>query len=150
MPQHITVCHRHQLFIGSPVRALDDQRDLRYKPDVLAAAKIHARLARRYSDVEINAATRDARHFLGYWANAENRTTTTVLNDRVDAHVRNYPELVAIVATLLVWSKRPAEHTSVGPTGLLRCINGQTGRTHTDATPIEQWLHRQRLARGLI
>lgn len=128
------------------MRALDDQRDLRYKPDVLAAAKLHARLARRHSDVEINAAMRDARHFLSYWANAENRSTTAVLNGRVDAHLGTYPEVVAITATLLIYNKQPADRGTVRPTELLRYINGQTDRTHIDATPIEQWLHHQRLA----
>jgi hypothetical protein len=146
MPQHITVCHRHQLWIGSPVRTLDDQRDLRNNLHILTAARLHGRLARHHSDVEINAAMRDARHFLSYWANAENRSTTAVLNDRVDAHLGTYPEAVAITATLLIYNKQPAERGTVGPTELLRYINGQTDRTHIDATPIEQWLHHQRLA----
>jgi hypothetical protein len=146
MPLHITVCHRHQLWIGAPVRALYDQRDLRYKPDVLAAAKLHARLARRHSDVEINAATRDARHFLGYWANAENRSVTAVLNDSVGAHLAAYPEIVAITATLLIDGKQLAERRRVGPSEFLRFINARTKRTHIDATPIEQWLHFRRLA----
>jgi hypothetical protein len=87
---------------------------------------------------------RDAHHFLSYWANAEKRGTTAVLNNRVDAHLAAYPELIAITATLLVHSERAAERGRVAPTELLRRINGQTERTHTDATPIEQWLHHQR------
>lgn len=146
MPLHITVCHRHQLWIGSPVRALDDQRDLRYNPDVLVAAKLHARLARRHTDAEINAATRDARHFLGYWANAENRSATAILNDNVGAYLAAYPEIVAITATLLIDGTQLAERRRVGPSELLRSINARTDRTHIDATPIDQWLHHQRFA----
>jgi hypothetical protein len=72
------------------------------------------------------------------------RATTAVLNDRVDAHLAAYPELVAITATLLAHSEQPDELKKAGPGGLLRCINGQTRRTRTDATPIEQWLDQQR------
>jgi hypothetical protein len=145
------VCHnilRSANVIGfgseTPVRTLEDQRDLRNKPEVLAAAKLHTRLARRHSDVEIKTAVGDARHFLSYWANAEKRATTAVLNDRVDAHLAAYPELVAITATLLVHSQQPDERSKAGPTSLLRCINDQTHRTHIDATPIEQWLDQLR------
>lgn len=136
VPQHITVCNRHQLWIGAPVRALDDQRELRDKPEVLGAAKMHARLARRHSDADIQTAVRDARHCLRYWKNAEYCSSAIVLIDRVDRHLAEYPELIAIAATLLINTQRHAPGRTTGPTELLHCINKKTGRTHTDATPI--------------
>ncbi|MDV6979874.1 hypothetical protein [Mycobacterium intracellulare] len=146
VPQHITVCHRHRLWIGIPVRSLGDQRDLQNKPEVLAAAKRHAWLARRHSDVEVESAVRDARHFHRYWANAEKRAAITAFIDGVDVQLAVYPELVAIAATLLSQSTQPAECRRAESIELLRRINAQTDQTHTDTTPIEQWLHRQRLA----
>jgi hypothetical protein len=146
VPQHITVCHRHRLWIGIPVRSLGDQRDLQNKPEVLAAAKRHAWLARRHSDVEVESAVRDARHFHRYWANAEKRAAITAFIDGVDVQLAVYPELVAIAATLLSQSTQPAECRRAGSIELLRRINAQTDQTHTDTTPIEQWLHHQRLA----
>ncbi|OSC22368.1 hypothetical protein B8W69_26445 [Mycobacterium vulneris] len=146
VPQHITVCHRHRLWTGSPVRSIEDQRDLRNKPEVLTAAKRHAWLARRHSDVEIESAVRDARHFCRYWSNSEKHAATTVSNDEVEAHLAAYPEIVAIAATLLTQSARPDGRGRSAPADLVRRINAQTDRTHTDITPIEQWLHNQRLA----
>jgi hypothetical protein len=143
VPQYITVCQRHRLWIGAPVRSLEDQRDLRNQPDVVAAAKRHAWLARRHSDVEIESAVRGARHCCRYWSNSEKHAATTVFNDRVEIHLAAYPELVAIAAILLTHSARPAERRKSGPADLLRRINAQTDRTHTDITPIEQWLHHQ-------
>lgn len=146
VPQHITVCHRHRLWIGNPVRSLEDQRDLRNKPDVLTAAKRHAWLARRHSDVEIESAVRNARHCGRYWSNSEKIAATTISDDEVEAHLAAYPELVAIAATLLTHTAQPAERRKSGPIELLRRINALTDQTHTDITPIEQWLHHQRLA----
>lgn len=146
VPQHITICHRHRLWIGNPVRTREDQKDLRNKPDVVTAAKRHAWLARRHSNVEVESAVRDARHCYRYWANTEKHATTTAFNDGIEVHVAAYPELVAIAATLLTHSAQPAERSRCGPIELLRRINAQTDQTHTDITPIEQWLHHHRLA----
>lgn len=146
VPRHITVCHRHRLWIGGPVRSLEDQRDLRNKPDVLTAAKRHAWLARRYSDAEIESAIGGARHCRRYWSNCEKLAATEVLSNDVEAHLAAYPELVAIAATLLTHNAQQAERRKAEPIELLRRINALTDQTHTDITPIEQWLYHQGLA----
>jgi hypothetical protein len=64
LPPHITVCQRHQLWIGPPAHNLSDQKTLRDKPRILAAAPIHVQLAHRYGDADILSAFRDARRFL--------------------------------------------------------------------------------------
>lgn len=73
---HITACQRHQLWIGPLAHSLDDQKSLRHKPRVLAAARVHTRLVHRYGDTDILFTVRQARHFLSYWANAEQSAIT--------------------------------------------------------------------------
>ncbi|MBN7445074.1 hypothetical protein DDK07_20000 [Mycobacteroides abscessus] len=97
---HITACQRHQLWIGPLAHSLGDQISLHHHLGVLAAARVHARLVHRYGDPEIRFTLRQARHFLSYWANAEQSVTNPFEQTSLSAPIAVYPELVAIGATL--------------------------------------------------
>jgi hypothetical protein len=149
LPAHITVCQRHQRWIGPPTRVLDDQIDLHDRPAVLSAGRTHQRLACHYSEVDLRDALGDARHMLIFWAHAERCAAAGILQSGLQAHVDAYPDVIAIAATLLTirplveQPNTPA--ASASPINLLASINERTGARHTDATPIEQWMQNGRL-----
>jgi len=151
LPPHITVCQRHQLWIGPPARSLDDQRNLRYRPPVLAAARTHVRLVRQHGQTDIHHAMHAARHFLIYWANSERSLDAPILDKSLDGYVAAYPDLLAITETLVSHREQVENRgTRSGidwPTTLLRKINEHSGHRHADITPIEQWVDRQLVTR---
>jgi hypothetical protein len=49
-PTYHTVCHRHRRWIGPGAHTDDDQRDLRRRPTVMAAARKHAHLHRDHGE----------------------------------------------------------------------------------------------------
>jgi hypothetical protein len=149
LPAHVSVCHPHRRWIGSPTRVLDDQVDLRDRPTVLSAGRTHRRLARQYSEVDLHDALGDARHILVFWAHAERHVAAGILQNGLEAHVVAYPDVIAVAATLLTARPRveqPRTPTEPAwPTLLLDRINERTGAHHADATPVEQWAQYRRL-----
>lgn len=149
LPTHLTVCRRHQRWIGPPAHVLDDQVDLHDRPSVLSAGRMHQRLARQHSGDDLRDAWGDARHILVFWAHAERLVAAAILQSGLLAHVAAYPGVVAIAATLLTARPRveqPSTPTEPAwPTLLLDRINERTGAHHTDTTPIEQWAQNRRL-----
>ena len=149
LPAHVSVCHRHRRWIGSPTRVLDDQVDLRDRPTVLSAGRTHRRLARQSSEVDLHDALGDARHILVFWAHAERHVAAGILQNGLEAHVVAYPDVIAVAATLLTARPRveqPRTPTEPAwPTLLLDRINERTGAHHADATPVEQWAQYRRL-----
>ena len=83
---HVTACQRHQLWIGPPASTLDDQKCLHDNAFVLAAARLHERLGRRFGDPVIRSRIREARQFLTYCAKCEHRAanngSTTIASAR--------------------------------------------------------------------
>lgn len=146
---HITICHRHQRWIGPPAHVLNDQVDLHNWPRVLSAARTHQRLARQCSEIDLRDALSDARHFLVFWAHSEDNSAAGILQTGVEAHVAVYPDVIAIAATLLTARplvEQPSTPTEPAwPTLLLDRINERTGAHHADATPVEQWAQYRRL-----
>jgi hypothetical protein len=57
---HVTVCRRHQLWIGPGVRTLADQYDLRPFPEYLRAHRRHQRLRQRHYPHQLTSAHRHA------------------------------------------------------------------------------------------
>jgi hypothetical protein len=152
LPAHVTVCHRHQRWIGPPAHVVDDQVDLQDRPLVIRGARTHHRVAHRHTEEDLRAAFGDARHMLIYWAHAEHREAAAILQNGLHAHVSAYPELIAIAATLLTIrpqvEKPGSSKSSASPALLVTRINERTGSRHTDGTPVEQWLrNRRRLVR---
>lgn len=144
LPAHVTVCHRHQRWIGPPAHAVDDHVDLQDGPSVLRAARTHHRLAHRHADADLHAAFGAARHMLAYWAHAEHRTAAAILQDGILAHVSTYPEVVAIAAALLTVGAKPGhpgQTRSDMVALLINRINERTATQHIDSTPVEQWVH---------
>ncbi|SKV34180.1 Uncharacterised protein [Mycobacteroides abscessus subsp. massiliense] len=150
---HITVCQRHQLWIGPLAHSLNDQRSLRHQPRVLAAARVHTRLVHRNGDPDILFILRQARHFLSYWANAEQSATNPFEETTLSANIAVYPDLIAIGVTLATYRQQIREQITnrrlAWPLVLLEKINEHTEHTHTDITPIEQWVHNQRLTAAM-
>ncbi|SKU04683.1 Uncharacterised protein [Mycobacteroides abscessus subsp. abscessus] len=64
-----------------------------------------------------------------------------------------YPDLIEIAATLAIHRQQIAQHPIrrriAWPQLLLQKINERTGHAHTDITPIEQWVHNQRLTAAI-
>ncbi|SKP81384.1 Uncharacterised protein [Mycobacteroides abscessus subsp. abscessus] len=150
---HITACQRHQLWIGPLVHTLDDQKCLRHQPRVLAAARIHTQLVRRRGAAEVQSTVRQVRHFLSYWANAEQLAINPFEDNSLSASIAVYPDLIEIAATLAIHRQQIAQHPIrrriAWPQLLLQKINERTGHAHTDITPIEQWVHNQRLTAAI-
>lgn len=149
---HITACQRHQLWIGPLAYALDDQKSLRCEPRVLAAARVHTRLVHRYGEPDILFTLRQARHFLSYWANAEQSATNAFEEISLSANIAVYPDLIGITATLANYRQQITQQAAMGKStwsqAILQKINENAGHAHTDITPIEQWVHNQRLTVG--
>ncbi|WP_157897189.1 hypothetical protein [Mycobacteroides salmoniphilum] len=105
----------------------------------------HLWLARRYGDTDILFTLRQAGHFLSYWANAEQSATNPFEGTSLSANIAVYPDLIEIAATLATHRQQIASRRIAWPLALLQEINEHTGQNHTDITPIEQWVHNQRL-----
>jgi hypothetical protein len=106
-------------------------------------------LAHQYSEIELRDSLSDARHILVFWAHAERQIAAGVLHGGLRAHVAAYPDLIVIAATLLN-ARSQIEHPStqpepVWPKLLCNRINERTGASHSDLTPVEQWVQHQRL-----
>ncbi|MEZ0367405.1 hypothetical protein C1Y40_00625 [Mycobacterium talmoniae] len=146
---HVTVCQRHRRWIGAPARTLDDQKDLRNQHHVLAAARRHGALVRRYGTQRSITTLREARHILIYWANAEKSATAPILGTTLAAHIAAYPDLVGVASVLAAYSdhvEQPVTATGIGwPSYLLEQINQRTGRVHRDPGPLQDWVNHQRL-----
>jgi hypothetical protein len=146
---HVTVCQRHHLWIGPPARDLDDQIDIRNNTRVFEAARRHRELVRTYGTYRCTMAMRDARHILIYWANAEQSAAAPILDNTLSAQIDAYPDLLGVAAVLAAHSDPLQQHLIkdgiAWPARLVTEINQLTGHTHTDISPIEQWVHNQRL-----
>lgn len=142
LPAQVTVCHRHRRWIGPPARALDDQLDLRDRPEVLRAARTHQRLTRQYPESDLRSALSDARHMLVYWAHAERREAAPILQTGLHAVVSAYPEVIAVAATLLQFERSGRSTRSGAVTLLIDRINERNGTQHVDSTPVEQWIEK--------
>lgn len=144
LPTQITVCQRHQRWIGLPAHHLDDQVDLHDRPQVLSAGRRHEQLARQHPQADLCAAVSPARHILVFWTNAEQQLGAEVLQSGVHAYVAAYPAVVVIAATVpsvLPLLQQPSTPRGlVVPTRLLDHINERTGARHRDTTPLEQWV----------
>ncbi|WP_231100735.1 hypothetical protein [Mycobacterium avium] len=149
LPMHVTVCHRHQRWIGAPARTPDDQKDLRNQPHVLAAARSHGALVRQYGTQRSITTLRESRHILTYWANAEKFATAPILGTTLASHIAAYPDLVGVASVLAAHGgdvEQPVTATDIGwPSYLLELINQRTGRIHRDPGPLQDWVNHQRL-----
>ncbi len=98
-PDYATVCRRHRRWIGRGTYTLDDQRDLRCAPAVLAAAVRHARLHHRHNDAA-RFAVRDSARIHRWWSRTVSPFTPPPTDADVDAHIAAYPDLIALAAIL--------------------------------------------------
>lgn len=85
-----------------------------------------------------------------YWAHAEQRTASAVLQGGLLARMSAYPEVIAVAATLLTVDRhvKTLDAPAVPRLAMLLIgrINSRSATGHVDVTPVEQWLH----CRGLI
>lgn len=85
---HISVCHRHQLWIGPGTRTPADQHDLSPFPEFRRAQRLHHQLHRRYDRADVEQARHRAdeiwRHRVGprcRWTPAQQRRLTHLAPD---------------------------------------------------------------------
>lgn len=112
LPDYATVCCRHRRWIGAGTSTLDDQRDLRCAPAVIAAAQRHARLDRCHGDAA-RFAVRDAARIHRCWARSTSPFTLPPARADADTHIGAYPDLIALAAILAgahrrIWGTAPA------------------------------------------
>lgn len=163
-PNHVTVCHRHQRWIGPSAQTWADQADLATHHRVLAAAKRHKRLCRQYQTEIVDAAMDDAlrimvrqRIFAGQphhdIANAGGPARWSTRR-HVSTHVATYPlvvELSAIITTI-----RPQLLYAENPSQAIAGFHARASAAfaHTNGTSVEKalhdWLHDQHLIRNSI
>jgi hypothetical protein len=149
-PAHRTVCYRHRRWIGPFARTLDDQRDLRSAPAVVAAANRQARLARDHPG-SVDYALREAQRILRWWSTTEAATPALPVAD-VDSYIAAYPELIDL-AVMLVDSDRQIRATTAHSPGRTRAITTLHARIQTrfphhsnHGRAVEQWLYDHHLA----
>lgn len=154
LPAHVTVCRRHRRWVGPPAHVVDDQIDLRTRPRVLRAARTHQRLVHQHTEAALRAAFGDARHMLVYWAHAEHREASAVLQTGLHASVSAYPQVIAVAATLLTISPQLENPCRPAPSGtvalLVNRINERIAAQHIDRTPVEQWVQQQAVTSSKI
>lgn len=114
LPNHITVCRRHQRWFGTPARSWEDQRCLAERLHVVDAATHHHRLVRRHTGATMDVAVKDARRVLLQWprhrelidAMASKQRQDRPAGWRVEIHINCYPDLVWLAG--LMSDHRPA------------------------------------------
>lgn len=146
-----TVCCRHRRWIGPGTYTLDDQRDLRCAPAVIAAAQRHARLDRCHGDAA-RFAVRDAARIHRCWARSTSPFTLPPARADADTHIGAYPDLIALAAILAgahrrIWGTAPATPARARAVDAVYVNVGARFPQHRDQTrPIEQWIHDQQLS----
>lgn len=154
IPDHRTVCHRHDRWIGPGNRTHDDQRDLRGAPLVLTAARRHARLYRNHRDAAHFAIT-DATRILRWWTGTLSSALSTATT-RVDTYIGAYPDLIDL-ASILAEAGRKIVDTPAATLARHRAIDWVNTRVanrfpayRNHRQPIEQWIHDQRIVAASI
>lgn len=150
-PDHATVCHRHRRWIGPGTHTLDDQRDLRCAPAVIAAAQRHARLYHRHNDM-LDFAVRDATRIHRRWSGWTSPFTLSPANADIDAYIATYPDLIAL-AGILADARRQIWNTAVATPARAHAVDavyasvGRQFPQHRDQNqPIEHWIDDQQLS----
>lgn len=145
-PAHRTVCYRHHRWIGPLTRTLDDQRDLRAAPGVVAAARRHAQLY-RHNLGTADYALREAQRILRWWSVAETAVTRTFPATDVDSYLAAYPDLIDL-AVILVDSDRQIHSTTQHTPGRARAVAALHARIQArfpdrsdHGRAVEQWLY---------
>jgi hypothetical protein len=104
LPEYVTVCRRHQLWVGPPAQSWADQKSLASKPSVMAAARNHARL---YTISTAEFDLRDARRIVTWWERHRRCVEKSGSHiDIVDAHITTYPEVIALAGLLAAYRCR--------------------------------------------
>lgn len=151
LPDYATVCRQHRRWIGPGTHTLDDQRDLRCAPVVIAAAQRHARLHRRHNNTA-RFAVKDAARIHRCWSRSAGLFTLPPAHADVDAHIAAYPDLIALAAILAdarvrIWNTvaaTPARARAVD--AVYVSIGGRFPRRRDHTRPIEQWIYDQQLS----
>jgi hypothetical protein len=97
LPNHVTLCRRHQRWIGPSARSWDEQRCLAQRRQVVDAAKHHQRLVRRHSEDTLDFAIKDARRVLLQWPRHQalidvigaGKAQNNLDGHRVDTHINS-------------------------------------------------------------
>jgi hypothetical protein len=163
-PNHVTVCHRHQRWIGPSARSWADQADLATQHGVLTAAKRHKRLCRRHRSEIVDAAMDDALRIMvrqRIFAGQPHHGMANVggvprwsTRRHVDAHVATYPVVVELSA--LIASIRPQLLHATDPSQAIAGFHAQASAAFADTngTSVEQalhdWLYDQHLIRNAV
>jgi hypothetical protein len=152
LPDYVTVCHRHQRWIGPPAQTWADQKSLTAKPTVIAAARNHARLYTTSRTAEFD--LRDARRIVRWWA--RHRRYVEESGSRieiVEAHITDYPEVIALAGILAAYRRRIWDSAGT-PAGLARTIHDFHNRINyglhihhpnTEMRAVDAWIDDQRI-----
>jgi hypothetical protein len=153
LPDYVTVCIRHQRWIGRPAHTWQDQKHLADQPDVIAAARIHARLCRASDIAESDVG--DAQRIVDWWARHRG-----LLDERhqhhhqiIDAHIAVYPQIIELADILTTYRHRIRASVDVESaltstvTALHTCIGQRLHLhdLHAEMGPVNDWVHAQKL-----
>lgn len=163
-PNHVTVCHRHQRWIGPSAQTWADQADLATHHRVLTAAKRHKRLCLRHPPETIDAAMNDALRIMlrqRIFAGQPHHDIADVsgaprwsTRRHVSTHVATYPlvvELSAIIAAV-----RPQLLHATDPSEAIAGFHARASAAFADTsgTSVERalhdWLYDQHLIRNAV
>lgn len=165
-PAEVTLCPRHLIWLGPPVRAhRGGQYDVRDLPDILHAQRRHYRLARRHGRQETADAFAEAAHITALWARHglhDDRRKPLIhaflghnpLTGRLPAGdpitpVVTYPETVDLVRVLASprWRHPTGRATKHGLRQFRRDINDHVGihyRPQDSSTdPLLRWFRKR-------
>jgi len=151
-PDQLTVCRRHRRWVGPGTQTLDDQRDLRCAPAVIAAAQRHARLHHRHNDTA-RFAVKDAARIHRCWSrSASPSTLPPPANADVDTHIANDPDLIGLAVILAdarhrIWNTAAATPARARAVDAVYASIGCRFPEYRDQTrSVEQWVYDQQLS----
>ena len=165
LPDHLTVCHRHDRWIGPSAQRWDDQISLKHHPDIAQAARAHLVLAMRNNPGIVELAINDAsrivlrqNRFRRSDGLADSAATGIALRGRwasistVNLHIATYVKTVRM-ATVII-DQRPALLNRSGDPSLARmtflaaanAVFGAEDETATTAA-LDGWLNNQQIIR---
>ena len=151
LPEYMTVCRRHQRWIGPPARAWEDQQSLAARPRVIAAARTHGRLCHISTTAEHD--LRDGQRIVKWWARQRIVLDARSDIDTLEAHISAYPQVITLAQILGAYRRRLWHYDGKAVT-LARTIHDlhneiahqlNIRHPHAEMHPIEGWIYDQRI-----
>jgi len=149
--EYMTVCRRHQRWIGSPARTWEDQKSLAAQPRVKAAARTHARLYHISTTAEHD--LRDAQRIVTWWARRRAVLEAPSHIDTLEAHISTYPQVITLAQILGAYRRRlwDSDGKTVTLARTIHHLHNEIDdrlnirHPHAEMHPIESWIYDQRI-----